>query len=151
MTMMVYLNPVRQSPPARNGGRGGLILAVLCGTLLVAGAIGLDTARSMVVRARLAQAVDAAALAGGRVYLDPGRDAHIRKFFEAAFPAGFLGSRPSGLAIDCDPKAGTLTVSGRATVHSVVLGAFGKSETVVEAASTFHRPSRRGEPVLSGS
>ena len=53
------------------------------------GALGLatDTARGYLVKARLSQALDAAALAGGKVYFSTQRDADIKKYFAANFPS----------------------------------------------------------------
>src|SRR3546814_2147027 len=54
--------------------------------------IAIDTSVAYNVKSRLSAAVDAAALAGARAFASPTRDADIEKFFEANFPAGYMGS-----------------------------------------------------------
>ncbi|WP_245986256.1 hypothetical protein [Azospirillum thermophilum] len=73
---------------------------------------------------------------------DAQRDGHIRSFFEKAYPSGFLGSSLSALTIAEDPSAGTLTVSGRATVHAVFLRLLGEGDVTVEARSVVRRTSQ---------
>ncbi|AWU94281.1 pilus assembly protein TadG-related protein [Azospirillum ramasamyi] len=114
----------------------GLILAIP--TVLGAGCT-LDALRSFAVEARLSHAVDAAALAGGRVMFDSQRDGHIRSFFDNAYPRGFLGADLSPLTIAEDAAAGTLTVSAHATVNAIFLRLFGKKEVTVQAQSVVHR------------
>ncbi|HYG87408.1 MAG TPA: pilus assembly protein TadG-related protein [Azospirillum sp.] len=143
---MYYPCPLR--PPARPSmARKITIAALLMLTLpLIAGiGCGLDAVRGYVVQAKLSRAVDEAALAGGRVLFDNQRDGHIRKFFETAFPAGFLGAKAAPLAIADNPGDGTLTVRGTATVRAGFLALLGLGDLTLEARSVVRRASRNGD------
>lgn len=137
--------PARPSP-ARRLAVAALLLMLL--PLLAAVGYGADTVRSHVVQARLMRAVDEAALAGGRVLFDNQRDGHIRKFFETAFPAGFLGAEPAPLAIADNPVDGTLTVRGTAVVHSGVLRLLGFQDFTLEAHAVVRRANRNGDVTM---
>jgi len=73
------------------------------------------------------------------------RDGHIRKFFETAFPAGFLGADPAPLAIADNPSDGTLIVRGTAVVHSGLFRVLGFKDFTLEARSIVRRASRSGD------
>ena len=78
----------------RSDTRGAVAAFVAGGIISMVGVVGLatDAARGYMVKARLGQALDAAALAGGREIYSPTRDADIQMFFNANFPPGFLGA-----------------------------------------------------------
>lgn len=101
------------------GDRRGNI-AVLTGLCLlpVVGIVGLavDTARAYAVRTQLQQALDAAALAGGRLFSTPDRDAQIQGYFDANMRDMRYGATVSPLTINADPVTGTLTVTATATL-----------------------------------
>ncbi|WP_207459878.1 pilus assembly protein TadG-related protein [Azospirillum sp. SYSU D00513] len=140
MEMVYNLRPFGQEKRRTGGRRLGLIVALAVG-LPLAGAVGyaVDQVRGYAVQAKLSQAVDSAALAGGRVMFDDQRDGHIKTFFEAAFPKGFLGCDRAALSIAEDPGTGTLTVSGKARVEAMFLGLFGFDDLIVEARSIIRR------------
>lgn len=150
MVMLYQPAPMVTRDPPRSGRLAGRLVA---GTVLVAvamaGAFAFDTVRSSIVRAKLAHAVDSAALAGGRVLYDEQRDTHMRRFFEAAFPTGYLGARPSPLSISADPPNGLLTVSARATIRSLFQRIFDRGEIVVQADSVVRRQGRGADLVLA--
>lgn len=72
-----------------------LVTMSLIPTILVIG-IATDVSRAYIVKTRLRAALDAAALAGGKSFFDNDREAQIKKYFDANFPAGFYGSSVSG-------------------------------------------------------
>lgn len=136
-----------QPRPARLAGRlavGAVLMGVAAGS-----AFAFDSLRSTIVQAKLAHAVDSAALAGGRVLFDEQRDAHMRRFFEAAFPTGYLGARPGPLSISADPPNGMLTVSARATIRSLFQRIFDRGEIIVQADSIVRRQGRGADLVLA--
>lgn len=148
MVLVYHPYPLRQ-PVTRRTGRKTVIALIVALGLPMAVGVGytVDAVRGFAVQARLSQAVDAAALAGGRVMFDEQRDGHIRTFFESSFPDGFLGSNVGPLAISEDPRAGTLKVSGRATVKTLFMRLLGGGDVTVEAESVVHcnglpRPSK---------
>jgi Flp pilus assembly protein TadG len=133
----------------RTGRRVIRLLAVLClSPLLVMGGVGVDALRGYMAQARLSRAVDAAALAGGRVFFDNQRNSHIRRFFDTTFPSGFLGTVPVDLAIDVDTDEGTLTVSGRTTMGRYFFDLMGDGALSLEAVAKVRRTSRSAEPLL---
>jgi len=77
-------------------GITGMMLAMsLVPTIGVIG-IATDVSRAYIVKTRLATALDAAALAGGKNFFDDDREVQIQKYFEANFPSGFYGATVSG-------------------------------------------------------
>jgi hypothetical protein len=149
---MVMLHPFPQialQDNRRASRRLFRLLAVLClSPLLAMGGVGIDTVRGYMVQARLSRAIDAAALAGGRVFFDNQRNNHIRRFFDTTFPSGFLGTVPVDLAIDVDTDEGTLTVSGRTTMERYFPDLLGVGDVSLEAVAKVRRTSRSTEPQL---
>ncbi len=140
MTLVYRPLPYGGHEGRRTGRRFALVLGLLLAAPAILGAgCTLDAVRGYAVRARLAQAVDSAALAGGRVMFDTQRDGHIRSFFDKAFPNGFLGAHADPLTIAEDAAAGTLTVSGRASLNAMFLRLFGNGDVTVEARSIVRR------------
>ncbi|MGQ9367330.1 pilus assembly protein TadG-related protein [Azospirillum sp. ST 5-10] len=136
----------------RRGGRSrriGVTLAILVALPLACClGLGVDAMRGYLVEARLSRALDAAALAGGRVHVDEQRDGHVRTFFKAAFPDGFLGADPAPLTIAEDRENGTLIVRATARVHAVFRRLLGFDDLTVEARSVVRR-NRGSDPVLA--
>ncbi len=154
MVMMVHPCPYAYAQPVPRHRRAGIAAAALLALPLVA-AVGLtfDALRGLAVQARLEHAVDAAALAGGRVFIDEQRDGHIRSFFQAAFTHAHAGVETGPLRIEDDAAAGRLVVTGTATVRSpfltaLGLGGIGLGVRTVEARAVVRRPGPRAEPVL---
>jgi len=110
--------------------------------------LAIDAARGYLLESRLSQALDAAALAGGRVMFDDTRDADIRKFFLANFPEGYLGARVSGPAIVADGEGERITVSASATINTTFMRLFDQNEMTVSARTVVQRSVRGMELVL---
>ncbi len=118
------------------GDRRGNI-AVLFGLCLLpmVGIVGLavDTARAFAVRSQLQQALDAAALAGGRLFATPDRDSQIQGYFDANIRDVRYGATVSPLAIAADPVTGKLTVAATATLPVIFARVLGYSSVNVGA------------------
>jgi len=116
---------------------GAVAIFVAVVIIPLVGALGLatDAARGYMVKARLQQALDAAALAGGKAMFSPHRDEDVRMFFEANFPPGFMGATVSPLRIEVDPTSTYITVSAEATIETTFTRVLG-FETLTVAAST---------------
>ncbi|OYD85545.1 hypothetical protein CHT98_05815 [Azospirillum brasilense] len=143
MVMVYQPYALQHRQERRSGRRLALALIVALGLPLAVGAgYTMETVRGYAVQARLAQAVDAAALAGGRVMFDDQRDGHIRTFFDNAFSKSFLGAHAAALRIEDDTNSGVLTVHGRATVKALFTRVLGGSDLVVEAQSVVRRNVR---------
>ena len=100
------------------------------------------------VKTKLHQALDAAALAGGRAMLEPDRDADILQFFNANFPDGYLGATVDGPNIDADENEGLLTLSASADIPTSFMQVLGFDDITVSARTVVHRAVRGMELAL---
>ena len=105
--------------------RGSVLTMVGIAIVPLVAFIGLstDAGRGYMVKARLGQAVDAAALAGGRAFFESYREDDVRKYFEANFPPGYLASTPDPvpLSITFDEDDGTVTVEASVDIPTSFL------------------------------
>jgi Flp pilus assembly protein TadG len=107
---------------ARNErGATAIFFALAIVPLLAFVGLAVDTTRGYLVKSRLNQALDAAVLAGGRVYASPTRDADIRMYFKANFPDGYMGAVATPIVITPDDVNKTLTVSAQATLPTTFM------------------------------
>lgn len=127
-------------------------VSVLFGFSVVAvvGFLGLatDAGRGYIAKARLGQAVDAAALAGGKVVNMPWRDDEIQKYFRANFPNDYMDS----IVVDFDIEVGEgneqLTVTATARVPTTFLRVLHIEDMEVTARSVVKRSVRGLELAL---
>ena len=93
--------------------------------------LAVDTARGYLMKSRLGYALDAAGLAGGRALTNPTANVNdvITKFFNANFPAGYMGAAIDGpnVAIAND----TITLDATATMGTSLMRVLGMDEMVV--------------------
>lgn len=120
--------------------RGAIVL--LFGLMLIPliGIVGLaiDSARAFAVRNQLQQAVDAAALAGGRVFtLSPAqRDTVITSFFNQNLQSTRFGATLSApLTINANPGTGTLRVSANANMPVTLMKVMGFNTVPVASSA----------------
>ncbi|MEQ8193523.1 MAG: VWA domain-containing protein [Rhodospirillales bacterium] len=111
--------------------------------------ISTDTARAWVVKSRLSSAIDAAALAGGRAFFDADRNQVVTMFFNANFPAGYMGASLSGPAISANEETEQLQLSASATIQTAFMHFFGHSQITVTAAAEVTRQQVALDVVLS--
>ncbi len=102
-------------------GATALFIAIAIVPLLAFVGLAVDTTRGYLVKSRLNQALDAAVLAGGRVYASPNRDDDIRMYFKANFPDGYMQATTAPLVITADDVNKTLTVTAQATVPTTFM------------------------------
>lgn len=129
-------------------GATAVMLAVLLVPLIAFVGLSVDTARAYFLKARLNQAIDAAALAGGRVFFETDRNQDVKDFFAANFPDGFMGSTVSPLTINADPIEGSIEVMASATMETTFLTLVGQSSITVSARTVVQRAERGMELVL---
>ncbi|WP_419898743.1 vWA domain-containing protein [Roseomonas sp. USHLN139] len=129
--------------------RGGVALTIALSLLplLAACGLALDLARGWLAQSRLATAVDAAALAGGRAFSRPAaeREAAALILFWANFgrqeinsassTLGFMGAVAQPPVID-QPDVNTLRVTARASLPTVFMRIFGQSSMALRASAT---------------
>lgn len=114
------------------------------GAIALVGGVGLavDTSVAYNVRAQLAAAADAAALAGARAFASPNRDADIANFFNANFDDGYMGSVLKPLEIVADNEARTVTVTARVEIPTLFMSIFGTDSIEIFATSEATLSSR---------
>lgn len=126
-------------------------------TLIAAAAIPLvaftglavDTARGYLVKTRLNYALDAAALAGGRVMFDAtARDAAIQKFFDANFPPGYMGANLTGPTTTINTVDQTIKVEATANISTTLMSVLGVDDVDVGASAEVQRQVKGMELAL---
>jgi Flp pilus assembly protein TadG len=133
---------------------GGAVAVLVAAAIIpLVGALGLatDTARGYMVKARLSQALDAAALAGGKVMLSPDatRDADIEMYFNANFPPGYMGADVSDLEITENVAGDVLEVTATATINTTFMQVLGFDTLTVGAATAVTRQVDQLDLVLT--
>jgi len=128
----------------REDRRGALAVYVGLAIIPLVGALGLatDVARGYMVQSRLSQAVDAAALAGGKVFTEDYRNDDIDKYFEVNFPDGYMGvNLDTDITITpvFDEEAGTVTITASATMGTTFLSVLHVDEVDVSARAVVQR------------
>ena len=101
------------------------------------------------VKARLGQALESAALAGGREIYSPTRDADIQMFFNANFPPGFLGATVSGPQIVVSPNNEKLTLTASAKIDTTFMKVLGFNELNVSTTTEITRETTCLDVILA--
>lgn len=152
MTFYLKLQALRQIfSDFRTDARGAVAVFVAGGIISMVGAVGLatDAARGYMVKARLSQALDSAALAGGREIFSPTRDADIQMFFDANFPPGYLGATVTGPTIQVSPDNETLTLTASAKIDTTFMNVLGFSDLNVSSSTEVTRETTYLDVVLA--
>jgi Flp pilus assembly protein TadG len=98
--------------------------------------LGVDAARGYMVRARLSQSLDAAALAAGRQTADTSKAEEIAKtVFKANFPERFMDAALDGPSISFNADKDTVTATATAVLPTYFARIIGQ-DTFTVAAST---------------
>jgi Flp pilus assembly protein TadG len=126
-------------------------------TLIAAAAIPLvaftglavDTARGYLIKTRLSYALDSAALAGGRVMFDvTARDAAIQKFFDANFPAGYMGATLTDPTTTVNTVDQTIKLDASVTLDTTLMSVLGVDDVEVAASAEVQRQVKGMELAL---
>jgi Flp pilus assembly protein TadG len=124
------------------GGNKGSIMAwsaLAMIPLMGMASISVDGARAYMVKSRLSQAVDAAALAGGKTLNTANYNADIVKYFNVNFPTNYLGSTLTGPTITIGEGNDTVTVQAAANVPTTFARLIGTDYVTVSAKATVRR------------
>lgn len=139
-----HCSPFRCLADLRKDRKGSILtwVAVSIIPLLVSVGMAVDMTRGYVMRSKLATALDAAALAGGRVFNLPTRDADVQSYFDANFPAGLMKATIGPLVItpiqnQNEPER--LRVSAAATIPTVFMKLVGIDEMAIATESEVTR------------
>lgn len=111
--------------------------------------MGTDAARAYLVKSRMSSALDAAGLAGGRRFFSPSRDAEINMFFNANFPAGYMGATISGPNISVDILDERLTLTASANIPTTLMRVLGFDDLTVAATTEITRQMQALDVVLA--
>lgn len=129
----------RLGPPicfARSRDGGVLILlGVMIIPLIAMVGLALDSSRAYLAKARLSNAVDAAALAGGRAFGKDYQDSDVEKYFAANFPESFMGATVAPLVITPDYSNESIAVEASATIDTSFMRLLGFDDLTVTARS----------------
>lgn len=83
----------------REQGGTSLLVGFMIIPLIAAIGLATDASRGFMAKSRLSSSLDAAALAGGKVYFADDRDSDIESYFKANYPSGFMNGQLSPLQI----------------------------------------------------
>lgn len=151
----------------RDDQRGNVLIIVGAAIIPLVGALGLatDTSRGYLVKARLSQAIDAAALAGGKVIHNTDRDDYVLKYFKANFPtsneaAGFdsmfeADFMDADVVLESPVKSededgrATLSLAASATIPTTFMRVLGFDDVTVSASTEVTRDIIGLDAVLS--
>ncbi len=129
-----YLSALLHFARARRGGIQVLLGLAIIPLVAMIG-LAVDTSRGYLVKARLSQAVDAAALAGGRAFREDYRDEDVNRYFAANFPNGYMNADLRPLAISADESLGTIEVTAEARLPTTFMRVLGVETMPVNARS----------------
>ena len=135
----------------RQEGSALPLLAFAMVTLVGAAGLAFDGGRGYLMKARLSQAVDAAALAGGRSVKIGGKgdyEAQILKYFQANIGDDFLGAQVSDPNIEVSGTGDLIEVSAVATVPTTLMNVLGVRDLQVSARSVVSRSVKGLEIVM---
>ena len=126
-----------------NDSRGNMIMMAAILMIPMIGTVGLavDTARIYAVRAQLQAALDAAALAGGRLYFMPpaDRNASINAFFQENLDETRYGATFSPVTVTDNFTTKTLTLTATAMVPTTIISVINNNPVMVAATSEILR------------
>ena len=126
----------------RQEGSAAPLLAFAMVTLVAAAGLAFDGGRGYMMKAKLSQAVDAAALAGGRSVQIGGESDHkaqILKYFRANMGDGFLGAEVRDPDIEVNSSGDLIEVSAVAKVPTTLMSVLGVRDLQVSARSVVSR------------
>jgi len=129
---------------------GGVYAILGFGIIPLVAMLGLvtDAGRGYLVKSQLGQAVDAAALAGGRSMFQEYQSDDIQKYFEANFPVEFMGAEVESLDIDIAPAGDSVEVIATAEVPTSFMQVLNVNNMTVTARAVVNRQVRGLELAL---
>ena len=132
---------------------GTAIVLLGFAVFVLVGAAGLafDAGRGYMLNARLSQAVDAAALAGGRslnISHDGDYKDIIKKYFKANLPDGYMGATVPEPKIKLLDNGDEIEVTATATVPTTLMRVLGNKSIQIAARAVVHRQVKGLEVAL---
>jgi Flp pilus assembly protein TadG len=128
------------------GAAIAIMFAVMAPMLVGASGMALDYARAYLVQQRLAQAIDAAALAAAAASTDPATiEQKVQDFFDINYPEEKIGAK---LDLQVEVIGDQVHVSGSARYDTTFMQLVGVDEIDVDAETTVQREVKALEVVL---
>jgi Flp pilus assembly protein TadG len=159
------LTPADRPPLGVNQGarrfllneRGSVAIYFGLSAIVFVGVSGLaiDAARGYLIKARLSEAIDAAALAGGKALQNDTDNSHtvvtndVLAFFNANFPNGSMGANVARPTITVDGNATSVTVSSNAVIPTTLMRILGYNNMLMTASAQVARAATGLDVVLS--
>ncbi len=125
----------------------GFAIFVLVGSA----GLAFDAGRGYMLNARLSQAVDAAALAGGRALSIGGSgdyESMIKKYFKANLPDGYMGAKIPEPRIKLNAAGDEIEVIATATVPTTLMRVLGAKSMNIDARAVVNRAVKGMEVAL---
>lgn len=135
----------------RTLGRSGNIAtmaALMSVPLIGAAGLSVDGVRAYMLHNRMVSALDAAALAGGRVLSTANVEADVRMYFNANIPADYLGATVGSPKVTVGANDETLTLSASATLPTTFARVLGFDTIPVSVTNRIRRTVRGMELAL---
>lgn len=104
--------------------------------------VATDAGRAYFVQMRLSQAVDSAALAGGRAFTEAFQTDDINRYFVGNFPDGYMNATIQPLDITVDEVDGTVEVIASAEVPTTFMRVLDIDHITVQARAVVKRAVR---------
>jgi Flp pilus assembly protein TadG len=118
--------------------------------LIGAVGVGTDAGRGYMVRAKLSQALDAAALAGAhKTTNNTEMEADVRQFFKVNFPDGYMDATLTGPTFSYNSDEDIITVTASATIPTSFMRIFGHETITVSASTEVTRQTNYMDVVMS--
>lgn len=112
--------------------------------------LAIDAGRGYLVKARLGDALDAAALAAAQsVFDDKQFEADIQMFFDANFPPGYMGAQVTLDPAQVDDKKEVITLSARASVSTTFMQLLGHEVMTVASVTEVTRQNLSMDVVVA--
>ena len=148
--MKPFIRLLRRTLPIwRNADAGATPFVAIAIVILVASVgTAIDSGRGYLVKSHLSQALDAAALAGGRGVFSQTRDDDIRMFFNANFPGEYLDAVVTGPTIQVDANNEEIALSATAVIPTTFMRVLGFETLTVRSETVVRRSNRGMELVL---
>jgi len=129
-------------------GATALMMMLLAVPMVAIVGLATDAARGYMLKARLVQAVDAAALAGGATFDASLQSDDIQRFFTANFPDGYMNASMAALQITPQQNGEAIEVVASATIQTTFMQVLQIDTLTVNARTVVQRAVRGMELVL---
>lgn len=141
------IDPIRRFGIDQRGAVAAT-LAIWILPLSAATGVAVDSGRALLVKHRLADALDAATLAAGRSFEESDQDAFIEAFVRANFPDDYLGTDTVDYTLTRENDGTRLIANACVDMSTSLMALMGHDEMTICARSVVQRESRGMEIAL---